>query len=237
MTSWYSKFWPKSYWELEESLCISNNQLYELISKSLKEEVQTLHDSLNSVSQKLKEKLTRRNEIVDILEKENAVLRSENKYVEKKLKRNNILIHGLEIGDDNTISNTVDQLQILLDVEIDCERHVNNIYEVGNPDKENRPIVVEFITTIKKLKVLKNSFKLENKNIYINNDLTKEDRTIEATLRKYMKKYKEKNVEAEIKNNTPIVNGTIVRRARGPGGRRRKRKSEKLSDHKQSIRK
>ncbi|KAG5878166.1 hypothetical protein JTB14_028538 [Gonioctena quinquepunctata] len=141
---------------------LSNNQLYELISKSLKKEVQTLHGSLNSA----------------------------------------------------------------------C----GNIYKVGNPDNKNRPIVVEFTTTIKKLEDPKNCFELRNKNSYIYNELTEEERTIQATLRKY----KEKNIEAKI--NTQHTNrqrkGTIVRRGRGLRRRRKRRgqrRSEKPSEHKQFI--
>ncbi|CAG9761797.1 unnamed protein product [Ceutorhynchus assimilis] len=120
--------------------------------------------------------------------------------LERRVRKNNILIFGFTPETSNNIYNeTVEKLNSLLSLNLSL-KEVNNIYRLGN--KENSPIVVEFLSFIRKLDIFKDKEKLKNlKNLKISiaNDLCPSDREEQKILLKHLRKNRDNNIECTIK--------------------------------------
>lgn len=82
---------------------------------------------------------------------------------------------------------------------------INNLYRIGR--STNSPVLIEFISYLKKTFVFKNASKLKGSNISIFHYLCPEDREEHKILRIHLKIAKEKNLQAKIKGNRLEING------------------------------
>lgn len=138
------------------------------------------------------------------LETEN--LKKKNLYLERKSRKNNVIIFGLHSNDENLLENTIKVLNELLEVNIK-EEHINNIYRIG---QNNSPaVIIEFISYLKKRTLFQNIDalkKLKEKGIAIANDQCYEDRQEQKVLRKHLKIARSQNLEAKIKGFRLFIN-------------------------------
>lgn len=128
-------------------------------------------------------------------------------YLERKLRKNNIIIFGLTLDGSDITSQTITKINNLLDLEFTVN-DINNIYKIGN--SSNPPIVIEFLSFLKKQAIFKNPEKLKSlkgTNISIANDLCREDRENQKILRKHLKLAKEKNQNARIVGHRLEIDG------------------------------
>nr|CAI5850422.1 unnamed protein product [Callosobruchus analis] len=116
------------------------------------------------------------------------------KLLERKLRRNNIVIFGLQIKNkDNLLLETLDELKNLLSI-----GDINNIFQVDkNTDKS--PIILEFISLLKKQLVFKQVQKLKGTGVAIANDQSHEDRQLQKKLVHHVKQAKQQNLHARIR--------------------------------------
>lgn len=140
------------------------------------------------------------------LEEQNEQLHKEIEQQKRTEKKNSLIIHGLKLASEITIDLICSQFDILLEVNV-TPNHINDIYRLGKD--ESSPVKVEFIHYWKKQEILKNSFKLKGKKIFISNDLTKEQLEDIKILRKHWKIAKENNQETHIRRNELHVDGNI----------------------------
>lgn len=127
--------------------------------------------------------------------------------LEKKLRRNNLIIFGLEEDDSEDLPNKVLHFfNIVLRTKIDLS-DIDCVFRVGRNNKP-RPTLVKFVTLHKKSSVLKQGVLLKNTKIAISNDLTKEERNDQKILREHLKIARNANVEAKIIRNKLHVNDT-----------------------------
>lgn len=131
---------------------------------------------------------------------ENRVKKLEQRclYLERRLRRNNIVIFGLSIDGTDLSNQTLLKLNSLLDLNITI-RDINNIHKIGK--NSTPPIVVEFVSFLQKKEIFSNTEKLralKGTGISISNDLCEEDRRKQKILRKYLKSAKEENRQARI---------------------------------------
>ncbi|CAH0551112.1 unnamed protein product [Brassicogethes aeneus] len=137
------------------------------------------------------------------IETENKILKNKIEALEKKQKSNNIVIFGIKNeNNDNIVEQTISSLNKLLQVEIN-KSDVNNVYQLG----KKGPILVEFLSYLKKREILLNTQKLKGTNVYINHDQTLKERSDGKILRENLNVAKA-NPENEcyIKNNKLIIN-------------------------------
>lgn len=188
---------------------LTNKQMYELLCQQINSSKQLLQTELKSLSDNLNKKLNTLEDTVEKLEDENCLLKKKIEYLHNKNRKNNVVIVGLEIRGD-LLENTIQQISDLVDVEITA-KDVNNIYRIGrNEEQLKKPILLEFVTQIKKQEVLRNANKLKGKKIFINHEYSQENLKIQKILRKGLKEAREQNYKAYIKHNKLIVNDEEV---------------------------
>lgn len=174
---------------------ISNSELMQKLESIINKNSEEIKQEIKGISNQLNGKLEQ-------LEK--RCIRLENRVIslERKSRKNNIIIFGLDISQDDLLNSTVKKLNDLLEIEITAS-DVNNIYVTRN--KNN--IIIEFISFLKKLCVIKNTKKLKGTGIFIDHDLSPEDRLKNKILYHNLKAAQNKNYKAYIKNHKLYING------------------------------
>lgn len=173
-------------------------QLLQTANKRQTEELrQNLKDVIEDVTQKLKktdEKLLK--------------LETRSIFFERKIRKNNIVVFGIEVQ-ENLLDNTLTKINELLGTNL-VEADINNIYTLGK--KPGSPVIIEFISFLKKAEIFKNREKLRDlkgTNISIANDLCEEDRRNEKILRKHLKEAIQKNIPAKLKGYKLEIDGKL----------------------------
>lgn len=183
---------------------LTNEELFSKICTK----IEALEAKFDKLSENLATKVENYIKVTEELTEENKYLKNKVEYLENKVRRNNVVIYGLDIK-ENLYENTVSQLENLLEVKIN-QWDFNNIYKIGQQNNNDKPILVEFTSVIKKQEILKNCHKLKGKGVYINNDMSQQNREKHKLLRKYLNKAKNDNTPAYIKNNNLIIQGEIT---------------------------
>lgn len=189
-------------------LDISNTELLKQLVETIKTEGQQIRRELKKDLQfenkKIIEKIdTCCKNIKEIEEKLNQ-LESKCKYFDRKLRKNNILIFGLEISDNVELINVVlEKIRELTDIEITA-KEINNLYTV--PLGNKRAVKIEFVSYLKKNLLLKQGYKLKGTNISFAQDLSFEERQERKFLRKHQQIARTKNYLARIRGNKLVVN-------------------------------
>lgn len=129
-------------------------------------------------------------------------------YLDRRLRKNNIIIVGLNIPENSDLIDFVlNKIKDLIDIDLSAAE-INNI-ELIKIGKHQKAIKLEFISYLKKKLILRNCNKLKGKNIYINDDLGYEDRQDRKVLTKHLKTARSKGYFAKIQGRTLIVNDDI----------------------------
>ncbi|CAG9821849.1 unnamed protein product [Phaedon cochleariae] len=168
--------------------------------------------SLNSKVEKnqntleeLKQEFSTTNVKLDQLEKENSALKENIKQLENRNRKNNLIIFGTP--KNNSIQDNINFIKASLDINLEL-KDINNSYPLGKNEKESIPIKFEFVSQLKKIEILKNAYKLRQKNIkniYITEDLSKEDQEIHRGLRLFLNKAKSAGKKAVMRHNKLII--------------------------------
>lgn len=124
---------------------------------------------------------------------------------EKKARKNNLIIVGLEVDFGNIVESTIAKLNQILNLSL-SKLSINNIYSLGRSSLAL--IKVEFTSFLAKSLVLKNRSKLRGTKIYIREDLCDKDRRDEKILRSHLREARKKEYKAYLKNGFLYVNGT-----------------------------
>lgn len=187
-------------------MSITLNDLYQLIqegNKELKREIKEFRSDVNRELEHLK--------ISNIkLEKENEELKHRLLHLERKARKYNLIIYGIEGNEKETRDNV---LKLLHKLQIKCT--LNDFREVHRIGKEiegkNRPVAIEVVNYQLKLDILtnakKNSYELKGKNIFFSHDYCPEDYQKRKFLGEQLKAAKEKHYLAFIKGDILSVNG------------------------------
>lgn len=138
------------------------------------------------------------------LEAENKNLKNRLVNLERKIKKNNILIYGLTTENTSVIETVINLINTKLNVKL-CKNEINNCYQ--NKKLNSEPIFLELTSYIKKAEIFGNAYKLKNSGIGFTDDLCFEDRQERKQLVQHLKRAKNNDLKAHIKNNKLIING------------------------------
>lgn len=119
-------------------------------------------------------------------------------YLERKLRKNNVIIFGLQLNKNNLVNHVITEVNRIFSTSITAE-DINNVYAVNKRD--NSPVVIEFLSFLKKLELFRDKQKLKalkGTGIAITNDLCKQDRMENKILRKHFIAAKEEGKQATI---------------------------------------
>lgn len=108
------------------------------------------------------------------MESENLTLRSNIEYADRKSRRNNIIIFGLNKPVDKPTPKFVcEELHRLLEIEL-TDADIDDCYRLGKT--ENSPIKLELISNLKKRSIFSKAKHLKGTPVRLANDLTEEQR-------------------------------------------------------------
>ncbi|XP_037295310.1 uncharacterized protein LOC119189515 [Manduca sexta] len=168
-----SDIYPNDYGEQRWTLAYYRHYIKLEMQKQTVELTESLTKNLMD---RMDEKLNPIIEENEQLKQKVCDLEKEVKYLKREKKGNNIIIFGLEEG-ENSISELFKSVKIILkeDLNINMEQfEINNLYRLGKNKVQNKPrlVLCSFINTWKKDEIMKNRKNL--KKIYISEDYSKE---------------------------------------------------------------
>lgn len=188
----------------------TNQDIYDLIinlDSKLGKQIEDVQDEVKSLKQVVNGDIKVLKDKIKALEEENKLVKGKLKYIERKIKQNNIFIYGLEEEteerQDTLLQEVLHVINHTLEVKL-TPYEINNIYRIGK-NKGKRPIILSFVTNLKKSEVLRNTRKLKGTNIAVSEDLIEEDRTERKLLVDTLKQVKRRNKKAIIRGNGIII--------------------------------
>lgn len=174
------------------------------VEEGNKQQTEVIKAHIDIEIQKINQKLEEQTEKYTELKKNYDDLKVKQTKLEKEVRRNNIIIFGLQLEEGNLLEFTINSLNNLLQLQLSIS-DINNVFAIGK--NINRPIIVKFISFFKKQEVLRNCKKLKGTSVYISEELSPEERCEIKFLRTHLKEARAKNLDAYIKNHNLYVNG------------------------------
>lgn len=181
---------------------VENKKQTETIQENLKAEINSIKIDIN----KLKTTVDGNVSKVETLENRTTNIQEELLEHKRKIRRNNVVIFGLKPVGDDIVNFTLNKLNNLLDTNL-VRNDINNIRPIGK--LESAPVIIEFISLLTKIEVLKRCKNLKGTSVAITDDLSKEDIIIRKKLVKFRKSFIERNEKAVIRGNHLLVYGQL----------------------------
>lgn len=172
-----------------------------------------LKTTIRQVEKNLIEELSSASQRIIDLEHENISLKNKLEILDRKIRKNNLVIFGIDTeayNNQQLPEFIVGKLNNLLGTSVNVE-DVSDAYVIGRSNNSKKPIVVEFARYIAKAAILSNVRKLKGSGIFVNNDSTPSQRKDSYKLRTHLKLAKSKSLNAFIKGYTLHINGETYR--------------------------
>lgn len=173
------------------------------------------------LTKKIDDLVSSTKEEIDLFKRENVVLKEQlgvqNEKIlalEERNRRNNVLILGVEEGEQNVYElekSIIGIMESKLNVKIK-ENDINFINRIGRKSNVTRPVLVAFTTWRMKREILKVKRNLQNTNIVIKEDFSKEMREERKELGTIMMPLREKGVNVSMRGNRLLINGKLYAR-------------------------
>lgn len=184
----------------------------EITLKSLHDEILKSRDELKRGMQAVEANIILEVETlrkkVSILEEENADLRGAVQILEGRVRKNNLVIYGLNSDVPETLSaNSIcHEINKLLGLKL-VESDINDVYHLGR--SKNSPIKVELLSYRIKRGIFQNLRMLKGKEVYFAHDLTKHQREEYNQLRGYLSNLRDQNISnCQIRGNRLYIENT-----------------------------
>ncbi|KAL3284919.1 hypothetical protein HHI36_019051 [Cryptolaemus montrouzieri] len=184
---WTIRFWVARDWRGEDhSKKQRNNGRFhqKKIESSLKKQNDDISSDIESEVGELRHQLVDYKQKTEKLESENEELKKRLEIVDRKTRKNNLVIYGLKT----------------------TENAVSDVYKIGKT--ESCPVLLELLNRKLQQQILQNSYKLKGSNISLSPDYTPEERRARKILVVRMREAKEEGKSAYIRGNTLIVENT-----------------------------
>lgn len=183
---------------------VSNSELLQEIRASRSD----LKGVIDAAETRLLLKLEEASRKIRQLEEENKDLRRSVDHLQKAARAKNLIVRGLQVADgESVVTAVVERLGGLLGVEL-ALADLNNAYLIGVPP--HRLIKVEFISFLRRSEVLRNSYRLRGTNVFVNPDLTREERVVHKALRDRLKLERSRGVKCYLRGGKLIIEEDIL---------------------------
>lgn len=176
------------------------DKLYKLLCEKAEQQTKEIKSEIRSTFSNVETKIKSVIRRVETLE-------SQCLQLERRSRKNNIVVFGFELKGRDIIEGIVEKLNELFDISLKQE-DLNNAYKLGC--SKVPPILVEFKTYFKKSLIFKDPSKLKKlkeANIALSNDMCNEDRQNHKILRTHFLEAKRSGKEARIKEDTLYIEG------------------------------
>lgn len=170
---------------------MSVRQLYDLLKKLQDDQTEKLSREINRNREEIDKKLR-------IVEQDIEKLKNNYLHLERKRRKNNIVVFGLQVDEADILNSAITALNLALNINIKYS-DINNIYFVGKRHSYKKGILIEFVSYLTKQSIFKNISKLKGKKVTIAHDLCLEDQQKQKILVKHLKLARDKNKTAKIK--------------------------------------
>lgn len=172
------------------------NSTSDSVKQELKNSISELTSTLEAANRRIHE-----------LEKENKSLQKQLETQNRELKKNNIVIFGLEEEENENLYGKIthffhDKLKIDTN-----KSEIVNAYRFGTSTP--RVTVVKFVSYHKKVEITKNGKLLKGTQYAIANDLTKNEQDTQKVLRKHLNKARQQNLPTKIVRNKLLIESTL----------------------------
>lgn len=172
--------------------------------KDMMQELRTIREEQRAYTQELK-KVKETNEM---LTKENIELKNDIKIINNKLenidrqnRRSNLVIQGLNIA-NNGEDSIRDEIELFIKTNLDVEVKIQKARKLANG-----MYWIQMGNTDDKYMVMKNKSKLRGQKIYINEDMSKEQREIQKKIEIHAKEERKDGKKVKIGYKKLIING------------------------------
>ncbi|CAG9825675.1 unnamed protein product [Phaedon cochleariae] len=190
--------------EIPDDLSVS--ECYRLLIRALDNISKDITTKISEHKEEVSKKFKEADEKIESLQNENKILKKQIESNERELKKNNVIIFGLqEEEEENLYEKVVDFIQNKIQIADFNKSDLSCVYRFGRQDTYPRPVLVKILALYRKSEILKNGYLLKNSNYSVSNDLSPIERQNQKILRKHLKKAKEQNLEAYIRGNNLIV--------------------------------
>lgn len=158
---------------------------------------------LNMENEELKQNCAKINKENAEIKQELKTLKENFQYLEKEKRKNNIIITG-KIVDNNSV--TPENVKHFIKEKLGTKANVQTVRKIG----ENK-CLVELVNTEEKEKIMENKSKLKKlkERIYINHDLTKNEREIQKQLRLQAQEARRQGKMAKVGKNSVQIGNEI----------------------------
>jgi hypothetical protein len=178
-----------------------NKKQSELIQQELSNVRHTMDEFKTCCTSQYKEM---KEEIANLKERNEELLDMVNTH-ENAVRKNNIIIHGVEEKDTISAEQVVTSICAELGVTVNNE-NIAEAFRIGR-NKGKRPIVCKLNTFKKKKEIIDKSRGMTSTPYYITHDLSKQEREAKQKLRKYREYAISQNLTAYIRGTKLIING------------------------------
>ncbi|UYV65892.1 hypothetical protein LAZ67_3005828, partial [Cordylochernes scorpioides] len=136
-------------------------------------------------------------------------------FLEMKNREKNLVFYGIEGSGTETSNESCVKIKRLLkdNMQIYDEIDVSKCRRLSKRDKA--PILVEVSEHSERMKILKNSFKFKDINVFVNKDYSPSIREQRRILISKRKEFLNKGINAKLRDNKLIVNGTVYQASNG----------------------
>ncbi|UYV78505.1 hypothetical protein LAZ67_16001805 [Cordylochernes scorpioides] len=130
-------------------------------------------------------------------------------FLEMKNREKNLVFYGIEGSGTETSNESCVKIKRLIkdNMQIFDEIDVSKCWRLSK--REKAPILVEVSEHSERMKILKNSFKLKDINVFVNKDYSPSIREQRRILISKRKELLNKGINAKLRDNKLIVNGTV----------------------------
>lgn len=175
----------------DDSEPLSKVELFKLLNDANAEQTKIIKQEFSSTVQPIADKVdSNAKKIIDL---ENKIIQ-----LDRKTRRKNIVIFGLEIINQTDFhSESIEKINNLLGLNI-VSNDISNIYQLKKTGDSIPPIFIEFVSLLKKDIIFQNISKLKGSGIAITHDLSYEDRQKHKILYNHLKKARSQKISARI---------------------------------------
>lgn len=177
--------------------------------KDIKEQLSDLGSKVDENSEDIRQLQMDQGELWEIIKQQ----RSRIEALERTKKKNNIIIKGIKEKDEESRSELIERVIQLFNETLKIHfhsDHINFIKRLGAPKaNKERPIILSLTSWIKKTEIMFNRNKLTGTNIFISDDLSKDEMVVRRELLLYQKKFKEVGKHSSLIGTRLKVDGQL----------------------------
>lgn len=184
------------------SLILNKEELYQLLVEVNADQTKIIKQELSLTVHTIADK-------VDVNTKKIQELENKVVQLERKTRRKNIVVFGLEISDQSVIhQETLSKINNLLELNF-VPDDISNIYQLKKSGESAAPIIIELVSQLKKNIIFQNISKLKGSGIAITHDLSYEDRQKHKLLFIHLKKARNQKLSARIVGDKLEINNKL----------------------------